>query len=88
MWMKSPRDNQKFRHWINTRDDFWIRVRCSDGLEMGGWLSDAIEETRLDAVKPDPLAVRCITDLCREAKLIRNDAAYRSRPWSEYVELP
>jgi hypothetical protein len=32
----------QFRHWINTRNDFWIRVRFSDGSEIGDWLSKAI----------------------------------------------
>jgi hypothetical protein len=82
--MKKPHGGQCL-HWINSRDDFWIRVRCADGVEFGGWLSDAVEQTNADG---DPaLKHRCVKDLRDEAAKIRSPE-YRAMPWSHYVGLP
>jgi hypothetical protein len=85
MRMKKPQEGRHFRHWINTRDDFWIRVRCADGVEFGGWLSDAIEQT--DAGHDQALKERCVKDLREEAAKMRGPG-YRAMPWSQYVDLP
>jgi hypothetical protein len=83
MRMHKPEDNQHFRHWVNTWDDYWIRVRCSDGWELGGWLSDAIAFTAPDA----ELAKECVTNLRKQAEGSRGPD-YRSRPWCDYVNPP
>jgi hypothetical protein len=33
-----------FRQWINSRADFRIRARLSDGREVSAWLLDALRE--------------------------------------------
>jgi hypothetical protein len=84
MRMRAPQESQHFRHWINTRDDFWIRVRCADGVEFGAWLSDAVEQT--DANGDPALKERCVKDLREEAAKMRS-REYRAVPWSQYVDL-
>jgi hypothetical protein len=84
MWISNAQGDQHFRHWVNTWDDFWVRVRCSDGSELGEWLSTAIEET------PDGrygVQQGCVDDLRREARELRHND-YQTRPWCDYVDLP
>jgi hypothetical protein len=82
MRMNNPSKNQQFRHWINTRDDFWIRVRCSDGSELGEWLTNAIEATPSDNAS---LKKACINDLRSEAEKLRK-RDYRRRDWCDHVK--
>jgi hypothetical protein len=83
MWIGDAKDHQ-FRHWINTWDDFWVRVRCNDGSEFGEWLSIAIEQTP----GYDLEAKECVEALIGEACNLRGDNRYRSRDWCDYVDRP
>lgn len=83
MYLKHPAEGQHFRHWINTRDDFWIRVRCSDGSEFGDWVSRAVER----GGGGDPALVKqCVADLRQEATRMR-DPSYMGRVWSDAVDV-
>jgi hypothetical protein len=84
MRISEAQGNGHFRHWVNTWDDFWVRVRCSDGSEFGEWLSKSIEDT---AGGNDSLAKECVADLTREAHSLRRDG-YQERAWCDYVDLP
>ena len=76
---------EQFRHWTYTWDDFWIWVRCSDGSELGGWLSDASEKT---GAASDPFVRMCIDDLRKEAAILRGNDKYRIRSWCDYINRP
>jgi hypothetical protein len=84
MWISNAQCDQHFRHWVNTWDDFWVRVRCSDGSELGEWLSTAIEETPGGR---EPFPQKCVDSLCCEAQELRRGQGYRNRPWCDYVDL-
>jgi hypothetical protein len=85
LWMEKPEDGQHFRHWVNTLDDYWIRVRCSDGWETGEWLSNAIDDN--PGVRETDLAKQCVTNLRAEAKPGRPEG-YHNAPWCNYVDPP
>jgi hypothetical protein len=85
MYMSQAQHGQHFRHWVNTWDDIWVRVRCSDGSEFGEWLSAALQNT---PSKDRDGTKRCADDLVREAKTLRQNDRYRDRSWCDYVDLP
>lgn len=92
--MENPEQGQHFRHWINTWDDFWVRIRCSDGGESGEWLSNAIKATlsRSSNYSDDErrIAQECIDNLRREAASMRKvePFEYLQREWCDYVDAP
>jgi hypothetical protein len=86
-----PESGEQFRHWINTWDDFWLRVRCSDGSEYGKWVSTAIEETiNAGTIKEGKSeAWACVRSLQEQASALRKEGKdYRARGWCDYVDLP
>jgi hypothetical protein len=91
--IRTKQDKQQFRHWLNAWDDFWIRIRCSDGVEIADWLSNAISNTDLDVNgnpgDPDQLNQRnqCVDDL-RKAVIRTKRDEYHKHPWCEYADRP
>jgi hypothetical protein len=82
-WMQAQPEGRPFRTWVNTWDDFWIRVRCSDGTEFGGWLSDALLDTAVGAS-----VEHCVQSLRCAAGEMRGDPTYFEKPLSSYFDLP
>jgi hypothetical protein len=92
IWAKdSEESEQLFRHWINTWDDFWIRIRCSDGAEIGDWLSNAIGSTEVDfkGRKLEGFVERdqCVDALRSVVRISKGDA-YHKHPWCVYTDPP
>ena len=92
IWTKgSAQQQQKFRHWINAWDDFWIRIRCSDGLECGDWLSNALQNTDVDLngkrLSQSDLRDKCVNALRSAVRNARGDEYYK-HPWCSYVDPP
>ncbi|HMI82540.1 MAG TPA: transposase [Polyangiaceae bacterium] len=82
-YLVQPEDGHHFRHWVNTFDDFWIRIRCNDGIEVGCWLSAAIAKTH----QHEPAkANACLLDLVKEAEQLRGKE-YEKRSWCDSVEI-
>jgi hypothetical protein len=85
----TKRHGQQFRHWINTRDDHWIRMRGSDGVEFGDWLSNALANTEVDcngnALDDPTLRDRCIDDLRSATGHVEG---YLKQPWCGYIDPP
>jgi hypothetical protein len=77
-------EKQPFRHWVTTRIDFWIRVRCSDGFEFGDWLSNAVERSAPSNNK----ARECTNALRHNAMLHGRDEQYLDRAWCDYCDKP
>jgi hypothetical protein len=76
----NPTRRQQFRHWINTGDDHWIRVRCSDGSELGAWVSEVVERTDKTV-----RGARCCRYL-REHSV--HPDGYLEKHWSAYTDSP
>lgn len=76
-------EDRPFRHWLHTRDDYWIRVRLSDGFEIGTWLSSAIERT---SGQPDGHE-SWLDRMKAAAATIRGSSDYRSREPTEPVDI-
>jgi hypothetical protein len=92
IWTKKTKDDgQLFRHWINTWDDYWIRIRCSDGRELGEWLSNAIAKTKVDYEGKQPTDFkkrdRCVDVLRKKTRRSRGKA-YHKHPWCSYRDPP
>jgi hypothetical protein len=82
-------DDEQFRHWVNTWDDFWIRVRCNDGTERGTWLTNAIEKWASKVADADQQAAeRCVAQLRTITGKLRKNEHYYQTDWCEYVQTP
>ncbi|MHA6622499.1 FAD-binding protein [Pseudonocardia sp. DLS-67] len=76
----------KYLHWVNTRDDYWVRARGTDGIEIGNWLSNMLQPADGSPAELDKFA-KCRANL-RRCSVHAKRRAYWRHPWSRYEDEP